>query len=289
MNNKPNLLITGITGYLGRHIAFFGKDKYNIIGIANSEHKISKFKKMFPNISLFIIKIENLSDSFLLDGIIKKYSIDYIIHCAAIKHIDIAENNPTKAIDVNIIGSRHLIEIAKINNIKNIIAISTDKANNAVSTYGMTKNLMEKMFLEHNYSIFRGVNFLGSDGSVLDIWNTQYLNGEKLTISDFNQTRYYISIDSTICNYIFDNLNNHSCILYSKRISEISLQKLFEVFCKLNKIDSIEMQILGTRTNEKLIEDLGNLDYEIYKPLDEDICNMINIALSDKLFKNKFY
>ena len=173
------ILIIGITGFLGRNLSkmlwFKYKEKYKIIGTGLSPNKINQFKITRRNwgaveddIPCHCIDI--VYDMDKLDFIMKNNKIDYIIHCAALKYIDIAEKDPSKCIDINIVGTKNIITLANKYNVDNLVALSTDKANVPINTYGMTKYLMEQMILQYNYSIYQGVNFFWSDGSVLDIW-----------------------------------------------------------------------------------------------------------------------
>ena len=91
------------------------------------------------------------------------------------KYISISNKNPTTTIETNIIGSYNLIKMAKKYNVKEMVGISTDKALNPMNIYGMTKKIMEELFIEAGFTIVSGVNFFGSSGSVLDIWQDQIL------------------------------------------------------------------------------------------------------------------
>ncbi|AYV85814.1 MAG: 4 epimerase [Satyrvirus sp.] len=184
-----NILITGITGFFGRNFVNYlieNKIECLIIGTAHSECKLAYFKKSFPQIKTYIIDLS--SERFELDfeSIIKTHNINYIIHSAAMKHVDICQENPLMALRVNTIASDILIKVAKKNNVKNVIALSTDKSNNPCNTYGMCKYIMQENVLANGYSVYQGANFFWSDGSVLDIWFNQYM--KKKTIDNKKST-----------------------------------------------------------------------------------------------------
>ena len=110
-SNKKTILITGITGFLGRNLSKYlwynYKDKYNIIGLGASPNKIFNFKNITrswgaTNNDLPIYLINIVHDYHKLEKIIKENKINYVIHCAALKYIDIANKEPEQTININI-------------------------------------------------------------------------------------------------------------------------------------------------------------------------------------------
>ena len=113
--------------------------------------------------------------------------IDLVIHAAAMKHVPAAEYNPTECIATNIVGAQNIIDIAIENEVKNVLALSTDKAANPINLYGATKLCSDKLFVAANnlsgkqktrFSIVRYGNVIGSRGSVLEFYKN-YLRKEK--------------------------------------------------------------------------------------------------------------
>lgn len=258
------ILIIGITGFLGRNLSKILWHKYrnefNIIGSGISPNKIGLFKSIRRNwgateqdIPCHCIDIVHDIDK--LENIFKNNKIDYIIHCAALKYVDIAEKDPDKCIDINIIGTKNIITLANKYNVNNLIALSTDKANLPINVYGMTKYLMETIVLQNNYSVYQGVNFFWSDGSVLDIWYRQIKRNEKLCITDLNQERYYCAIED-ICSDIINNINNKSIIITPSNIFKASLKDLYNAMIEYFNYDSKKLYLTGSRINEKNIENL---------------------------------
>ena len=164
-----NILITGGTGFLGRHIIERCLSKgHTVVSLSHSEIREKEAQLKYPDVSFYSVDISH--NKAVLDRIVKNHDIDYIIHAAAMKYIGICEDNPTRTVEVNVDGSRNIIDVAVDNGVKNVIAVSTDKAINPTSVYGSSKLLMEKMMLENNFSVIQGVNFFFSTGSVLDLW-----------------------------------------------------------------------------------------------------------------------
>ncbi len=278
------ILIIGITGFLGRNLSkmlwFKYKEKYKIIGTGLSPNKINQFKITRRNwgaveddIPCHCIDI--VYDMDKLDFIMKNNKIDYIIHCAALKYIDIAEKDPSKCIDINIVGTKNIITLANKYNVDNLVALSTDKANVPINTYGMTKYLMEQMILQYNYSIYQGVNFFWSDGSVLDIWYRQIRRKEKLCVTDLNQERYYSSVED-ICNDIINNISTKKIVITPTNIFKIKLNDLFNSMIQFFNYDKKKIFLMGYRENEKQVEILHN-NQNIDKIIEYDQEKIINL------------
>lgn len=255
MSCAANILITGITGFLGRHMLKYITDNnhiYNVIGIANSEKKIAVFSKQYANVKVYKL---NLTDSTFrddFDKIIKLHNIDYVIHNAAMKFVDVCEENPICALNTNTIASAHIIDICSMNKIKNLICLSTDKSNTPFNVYGMSKNIMERMALKAGYSVYQGANFFGSDGSVLDIWFNQMSSKVPLSVTDKTCIRYFTDINS-VCKKLLDNIDTQGIIL-PDYVYKIPLSVILEAFCK--KFNFYDTVTIGKKSFEKDIEEL---------------------------------
>ena len=119
--------------------------------------------------------------------------VDYVVHAAALKQVPAAEYNPAEAIKTNILGAMNVIDAALQNNVKKVIALSTDKASNPINLYGATKLCSDKLFMAANvysgytkdtiFSVVRYGNVLGSRGSVVPFFNERKNTGS-LPITD---------------------------------------------------------------------------------------------------------
>lgn len=285
------VLIIGITGFLGRNLCkkiwFDYKDKFQMIGTGVSPHKINQFKITRRNwkadekdIPCFCIDI--IHDMDKLEMIFKSNKIKYIVHCAALKYIDISEKDPVKCVETNLLGTKNIISMANKYNVENVVALSTDKANNPINVYGMSKYLMEKIVLQYNYSIYQGVNFFWSDGSVMDIWSRQIKKKEDLCITDLEQERYYSNV-SDICQDIIDNIKAKKTIITPSKIYKIKLKQLFESIIKYYNYDREKCFYMGYRDNEKQIEDLHEIQNNdtiySYNKID-DIIKLIEMTIN---------
>ena len=284
------VLIIGITGFLGRNLSKIlwnkYKDSYKIIGTGISPNKINLFKTIRRNwkateMDIPCHCIDIVYDIDRLEFIFKENQIDYIIHCAALKYIDIAEKDPSKCIDINIIGTNNIIKLANKYNIKNLIALSTDKANNPINTYGMSKYLMEQLVFQNKYSVYQGVNFFWSDGSVLDIWYRQIRRKEQLCITSIDQDRYYSNIEN-ICADIINNIDVKNQMITPTQIIKINLADLYNAMIRVFNYDSDKAYFIGKRDNEKQVEILhSNQKSEIISPNSNQIEDLIKETLKN--------
>lgn len=222
-----NVLITGAAGTLGSELVDLSfKRGYSPIGLCHSEERSQKLKIRFPDLPLYC---SDIVDQDQLENVIGKNDVDYIIHTAAMKHVGICENNPDRAINVNIIGSKNLIRACKKFNVKNMIAVSTDKAINPSCVYGCTKLLMESIMLEYGYSNIQGVNFFFSSGSVLYLWDKAISEGKPILVNKNNTTRYFIET-SYVANTILDNLDTKGEYIRLKQCYKVKLHDLASAF-----------------------------------------------------------
>jgi FlaA1/EpsC-like NDP-sugar epimerase len=265
------IFITGATGFLGNELLKqITKNGDFVVGTGNSELRLQQTKHQFPNVDLFLADIS--SDSDLIENIIQKYKCNYIIHCAALKHVVICEENPIRAHRVNIEGSKNIVNLAIKNNIKNVVFVSTDKAIHPSGVYGASKQASEKLFLDHNFTVFQGVNFFFSAGSVLDVWERQRSRNKPLSISSINTIRYFINVFEVVQN-ILNNLNNHGKTITTSVCYEVKLNMLAEAFCEYHNY--YDLSYYTPHKVEKLKEDLPQ-NINIMKMTKEDIKNMLD-------------
>lgn len=247
------ILITGITGFLGTRIAqaCLNRGIFDIVGLAHSEIRDKDFIYTVSGVKTYSVDIAN--DSDMIDHIIKKHDVDYIIHTAAMKHIGICEDNPNKAIDVNIFGSQKLARAAINNGVKNIIAISTDKSINPSCVYGSTKFLMEKLMLEFDFSVFQGVNFFFSTGSVLDLWDSFRKDKLPIAVNTNNTIRYFVTAED-VAELLLDNLDKNGETISMNTCYRAGLHDLYAAYAEYHQYFDRKEYI--SISAEKLVEEL---------------------------------
>ena len=197
------ILITGGTGSIGlgiiKQLMNFQPKQIRIF--SNDENSIVEVKETIGNNKIFQFMVGDVRDKDRLKLAIR--NVDIVFHAAAMKHIDICEQNPFDAVKTNVIGTSNILEASIIENVSKVIFISTDKATNPSSTLGASKLLAERLTLDASsyigngktvFTIVRFGNVLGSRGSVFQIFQKQILAHNPLTVTDARMTRFIMSI-----------------------------------------------------------------------------------------------
>jgi UDP-N-acetylglucosamine 4,6-dehydratase (inverting) len=297
MTKKNSYLITGGTGSFGK--AFVNKlIKANkkisrLIVFSRDEFKQFEMSKQFPQnrhpfMRFFLGDIRDKNR--LLSA---TEDVETIVHAAALKQVQATEYNPFEAIKTNIIGANNLIEAALENNVKNVLALSTDKACSPINLYGATKLCSDKLFISANnikgsrnikFSVVRYGNVLGSRGSVLPFFLKNKDKGE-LPITDKNMTRFNITLEYAV-DIVLWSLKNLSGgeLLVPKLPSYklIDLAKAVDAKCK--------MPIIGIRPGEKIHEEMISSS-DSYNTIELKNFYLILPTLNKKIFmkyKKKF-
>lgn len=180
--------------------------------------------------------------------------VDIIIHIAAIKNIEISEFNPIETIDTNINGTVNLIKMAMRNKPKKFLNISTDKAADASTLYGSTKQLSERLTTwagvhtkKTKFASVRFGNVIESRGNVFDVWKREAENNKPLSITVPTMKRYFFHVDEAV-NLIFKSLlQMKTGEIFIPKMKKYTLKNLALKFSKKHKI-------IGLRPGEKMEE-----------------------------------
>jgi UDP-glucose 4-epimerase len=190
--------------------------------------------------------------------------VDYVFHAAALKQVPSCEFYPLEAMKTNTLGAENVMNAATLNNVKQVILLSTDKAVYPVNAMGITKALMEKIMVaksriqQQGDTVFcatRYGNVMASRGSVIPLFTSQILSNEPITVTDPSMTRFMMSLENSVelVLYAFEHANQGDIFVQkapSCSIGDLAIA-LKEIFHKDN-----EIQIVGTRHGEKLYESL---------------------------------
>jgi len=250
---NKTFLITGGAGSIGSHLTkkLLEYPVKSIRVLDTDEYSLFKLKR----------SLNNKKVRFLLGSILDKDrlelaadNVDYVIHTAAIKNIEITEYNPIETIDVNTNGIVNLIKMTMKNKPSKFINISTDKAVKPSTLYGTTKLLSEKLISwagEHlqftKFGTVRLGNVIESKGNVFEIWKDENEKNEALSITDPLMKRYFMHIDDAV-NFILD------AFLIIKK-GEILVPKMEEFKIKDLAVGiSSKHKIIGKRKKEKMNE-----------------------------------
>ena len=262
LNNK-SILITGGTGSLGKaltrriynqfpnvkRLVIFSRDEQKQFQMAQ-EYPVDKFK----SIRFFIGDVRDK------ERLVRAMNgIDYVIHTAAMKHVHLAEYNPSECIKTNINGAENIIHACLETNVSRVVALSTDKACAPVNLYGATKLTSDKLFVAANnisgsmnirFSVVRYGNVMGSNGSVIPFFIKKKEEGF-LPITDPKMTRFNISLDGGV-DMVLHALENAWG-------GEIFIPKIpsYRIIDVANAIaPGIEHKVVGIRPGEKLHEEM---------------------------------
>jgi FlaA1/EpsC-like NDP-sugar epimerase len=197
------ILITGGTGSIGigiiRQLLKYKPAAIRIF--TNDENSIFEVKRMIGEQPNFTFLMGDVRDRERLNLAIR--NVDIVFHTAAMKHVDICEQNPFDTVKTNVIGTSNILEASLIENISKFILISTDKATHPTTTLGASKLLAERLTLNASayrgkgktvFSIVRFGNVIGSRGSVFQIFLQQIKNQVPLTVTDSRMTRFIMSL-----------------------------------------------------------------------------------------------
>ncbi|VBB05529.1 polysaccharide biosynthesis protein [Lucifera butyrica] len=198
------VLITGGTGSFGRECIKTILRQYRparLIVFSRDELKQYEMQQIFTD-SCMRFFLGDVRDEPRLSQAMR--GVDYIIHTAALKQVPAAEYNPMECIKTNIRGAENVIKAALENNVRQVIALSTDKAANPINLYGATKLVSDKLFVAANnmagghrtrFSVVRYGNVMGSRGSVIPFFKKLVAEGAReIPITDERMTRFWISL-----------------------------------------------------------------------------------------------
>jgi UDP-N-acetylglucosamine 4,6-dehydratase len=194
------------------------------------------------------------------DRLIRAFKgVDIVIHAAAIKDLESCEYNPSEAMATNVIGTQNVIDAAIECRVGKSILISTDKAVNPCNTYGTSKAMAEKLWINANkyaaddnirFSVCRYGNVVGSAGSVVPVWRKLIEQGaEYLPVTDEHMTRFWFKM-SDVCRFVADSLERmQGGELFIPRLPSIRITDLAKAM-------GMPYRVVGIRPGEKIAEEM---------------------------------
>jgi len=204
--------------------------------------------------------------------------VDIVFHCAALKHVDLCEYNPSEAIETNVLGTLNAIEAAKERRVSKFITVSTDKAVNPISTMGATKILAEKLTLDANagewktdFVCVRFGNVFNSSGSVMEIWKDQISKGKPVTLTSSEMTRFFMSIEEAVrlILKVADIMSRRE--IFILKMPSLKIKDLAEVMIEKIGNKNIEIKEIGVKIGERLHETLLTEEESKYTISKEDM------------------
>ena len=270
------IMITGSAGSIGsemvRQIAVYNPTELILIDQAETpQHNIRLMMHFeWPNIKAHTI-VANISNEERMDKIFHAYRPDYVFHAAAYKHVPMMENNPSESIQNNILGTKVIADLSVKYGVKKFVMISTDKAVNPTNVMGCSKRICEiycqslnKMINEHagdkpvtQFVTTRFGNVLGSNGSVIPLFEKQIKNGGPVTVTDPNIIRFFMLIPEA-CKLVLEAGTHGSGgeIFVFDMGKPVKIADLAKRMIKLSGAKDIEIKYTGLRAGEKLYEEV---------------------------------
>ena len=285
LKNK-RVLITGSAGSIGsemvRQVASFGPEKMMLIDQAETpEHDIRlMMENQFPDIQAETV-VTTICDKERMEHIFAEFRPDYVFHAAAYKHVPMMEDNPSEAVKNNIIGTRNIADLSVKYGVKKFVMISTDKAVNPTNVMGCSKRICEiyvqsldrSLRLEslkkaderaghQNYTQFvttRFGNVLGSNGSVIPLFQEQIRKGGPVTVTDERIVRFFMLIPEA-CKLVLEagTKGNGGEIFVFDMGKPVRIADLAKRMIALSGAKGVEVKFTGLRQGEKLYEEVLN-------------------------------
>ena len=259
MFNGKNILITGGTGSFGKKFTQTLLERYKpnkIIIYSRDEQKHFEMAQEYTQKCMRYF-VGDVRDFKRLRKAMR--DVDFVIHAAAMKHVDIAEYNPMECINTNIHGAEYVIDAAIDSGVKKVIALSTDKAANPINLYGATKLASDKLFVAANnmvgqddieFSVVRYGNVIGSKGSVVPFFKKLLNEGrEELPITDERMTRFLITLQAGV-DFVIKNFERmQGGEIFVPKIPSMRMIDLAMAMSGTNRYE-----VIGIRPGEKLHE-----------------------------------
>ena len=264
MFNNKTILITGGTGSFGKRFTKVFLKNYpkikKLIIFSRDELKQFEMSESLDKKNLKKIRflLGDIRDKDRLLMAFKK--VDYVVHAAALKQVPTAEYNPFEFIKTNILGAQNLIEACIANNVKKVIALSTDKAAAPINLYGATKLASDKLFISANnitgknkisFSVVRYGNVLMSRGSVIPKFLENIKLNKTLNLTHPDMTRFNISLDEGVNFVIYSLINSIGGEIFVPKLPSFRIIDLIKCLSPKSKY-----KITGIRSGEKLHEEM---------------------------------
>lgn len=261
--NGKSILITGGTGSLGKALTRRIFSEYpnvkRLVIFSRDEQKQFQMAQQYPERKYPAIRffIGDVRDRERLVRAMK--GVDYVIHAAAMKHVHLAEYNPSECIKTNVGGAENVIYACLQTDVERVVALSTDKACAPINLYGATKLTSDKLFVAANnikgwnpikFSVVRYGNVMGSNGSVIPFFIKKRKEGF-LPITDPKMTRFNISLDGGVDMVFHALATAWGGEIFVPKIPSYKITEVAKAIAP-----NIEHRIIGIRPGEKIHEEM---------------------------------
>ena len=263
MFEGKTILITGGTGSFGQAVVdrFLETDIKEIRVFSRDEKKQDDLRKHYnhPKLKFYL---GDVRDSLSVETAMR--NVDFVFHAAALKQVPSCEFFPIEAVKTNILGTENVIQAAIREHVQKVICLSTDKAAYPINAMGISKAMMEKVFVaksrnvDPNETLICGTrygNVMASRGSVIPLFIEKIKHGEPLTVTDPDMTRFLMSLEEAVELVIHAFKHAHTGDIMVQKAPASTVGDLAQALLELFEADN-EIKIIGTRHGEKKAETL---------------------------------
>ena len=268
--NDQRVLITGAAGSIGselvRQIATYQPAAMMLIDQAETpEHDIRlMMAREFPDVPAETV-VTSICKKERMEKVFSEFRPDYVFHAAAYKHVPMMEDNPSEAVQNNIFGTKVIADLADKYGVKKFVMVSTDKAVNPTNVMGCSKRICEiyvQSLSKNSKTQFvttRFGNVLGSNGSVIPLFNEQIKHGGPVTVTDKRIVRYFMLIPEA-CKLVLEaGTKGHGGEIFVFDMGKpVKIADLAERMIRLSGAKNVEIKYTGLREGEKLYEEVLN-------------------------------
>lgn len=262
MFDNKILLITGGTGSFGNAVLrrFVNSDLREIRIFSRDEKKQDDMRKRFnnPKIKFYIGDVRDYQS--VLNAM---RGVSYVYHAAALKQVPSCEFYPVEAVKTNVLGTENVLEAAIACGVLRVVCLSTDKAVYPINAMGISKAMMEKVIVAKSRSssetmicTTRYGNVMASRGSVIPLFVNQIREGQAITITDPNMTRFMMTLDDAVDLVLYAFMHGTPGDIFVQKAPAATIETLVRGLTDLLRVPDHPVNIIGTRHGEKLYEAL---------------------------------
>ena len=258
------LLITGGTGSFGKAVLrrFLDTGVREIRIFSRDEKKQDDLRKTYSSDKLKF-HLGDVRDLSAVTNVMR--GVDYLFHAAALKQVPSCEFHPLEAVKTNILGTENVLEAAIQNGVRRVICLSTDKAVYPINAMGISKAMMEKVYIAKSRGVdprqtticgTRYGNVMASRGSVIPLFVDQILKGQPLTVTDGAMTRFMMTLDEAVDLVIYAFDHGQGGDMFVQKAPAVTMEVLARALRDLFGKPDHPINVIGTRHGEKQHETL---------------------------------